>query len=438
MVNEMIKPNLDVLGLGYGPSNIALAISYEELEQTDRCFSLAFAEKNKSIRWHEGILLPWTVSQVSFLKDLVTLRNPRSRFTFLNFLKETGKLDEFVNLGTFTPLRLEISDYLEWAGRSVEKSSHSFDHECVDISGIEENGRIVGWRSKFSNGGEVNSSDLVVSVGRDLNVPAEFKSLPKELVFHSENYLYGIKSHRHRKGLRVAVIGSAQSAAEVFKSLHSDLEDSRPTIIMRKAGFRYYDTSPYLNELFQPGYVDKFYQMPHGSRQDILQQMHTTNYGGLAPYLLNDLYRMQYLQRAMGEEPSQILSMKDIVAAEASGGKVIISLRDKTNGEVSEEVFDLVVLGTGFKNKLPEVMSGIQNLIPKDETESCFLSRDYQVSVEDGVDAGLFLQGLAEGTHGIADTLLSNLADRSDRIVKALVERQRARRALQKDVVAAE
>lgn len=283
----------------------------------------------------------------------------------------------------------------------------------------------------------MTASELVVSVGRDLNIPIEFKAIPKNLAFHSENYLQGIEEYRHRKGLRVAVIGSAQSAAEVFKALHDDLENSRPTIIMRKAGFRYYDTSPYLNLLFQPSYVDKFYKMPHDSRQDILQQMHTTNYGGLAPYLLNDLYRMQYLERAMGQERSQILTMKDIVAAEAASGEVKITLRDKSSGDVTEEIFDLVIFGTGFKNKLPEVMDGIQHLIPKDNNGSCFLSRDYQVTVEDNIDAGLYLQGLAESTHGIADTLLSNLADRSDRIVKSLVSRQRTRQAMHKEVVAA-
>ena len=40
--------------------------------------------------------------QVSFLKDLVTLRNPRSAFTFVNYLHSVGRLDEFINLGSFS------------------------------------------------------------------------------------------------------------------------------------------------------------------------------------------------------------------------------------------------------------------------------------------------------------------------------------------------
>ncbi len=36
-------------------------------------------EKHENIVWQRGMMLPWTQSQVSFLKDLVTLRNPLSR-----------------------------------------------------------------------------------------------------------------------------------------------------------------------------------------------------------------------------------------------------------------------------------------------------------------------------------------------------------------------
>ena len=56
--------------------------------------------------WQRGMLLPWAQSQVSFLKDLVTLRNPRSRFSFVNYLHAMGRLDDFVNLGSFTPYRV--------------------------------------------------------------------------------------------------------------------------------------------------------------------------------------------------------------------------------------------------------------------------------------------------------------------------------------------
>ncbi|POW13033.1 hypothetical protein PSTT_04038 [Puccinia striiformis] len=58
-----------------------------------------------------------------FLKDLVTLRNPCSPFSFLNYLHCQKRLVDFINRATFTPTRLEFADYLAWVARHVTSSS---------------------------------------------------------------------------------------------------------------------------------------------------------------------------------------------------------------------------------------------------------------------------------------------------------------------------
>ena len=44
-----------------------------------------------------GMLLDDATMQVSFLKDLVTMRNPTSDFSFLSYLHERGRLVDFIN-----------------------------------------------------------------------------------------------------------------------------------------------------------------------------------------------------------------------------------------------------------------------------------------------------------------------------------------------------
>ncbi|EUA32838.1 L-lysine 6-monooxygenase family protein [Mycobacterium xenopi 3993] len=56
--------------------------------------------------------------QISFLKDLATLRNPASRYTFLQYAKARGRLEQFVNINEFRPTRLEYNDYLKWVAES--------------------------------------------------------------------------------------------------------------------------------------------------------------------------------------------------------------------------------------------------------------------------------------------------------------------------------
>ncbi|MGF7192210.1 L-ornithine N5-oxygenase [Robbsia andropogonis] len=65
------------------------------------------------------MLLPGAEMQISFLKDLVSLRNPSGTFSFLNYLKEKDRFSEFANLRNFFPSRAEYSDYLRGAADKV-------------------------------------------------------------------------------------------------------------------------------------------------------------------------------------------------------------------------------------------------------------------------------------------------------------------------------
>lgn len=56
--------------------------------------------------------MPARLTRLSLLKDLVTLRNPASPYSFVNYLKARGCLVGFINLGTFYPCRMEYNDYL--------------------------------------------------------------------------------------------------------------------------------------------------------------------------------------------------------------------------------------------------------------------------------------------------------------------------------------
>ena len=103
----------DLIGVGFGPSNLALAIALQELSQSHgKAIDALFMDKQEHYRWHGDTLSSQSELQISFLKDLVSLRNPTSPYSFVNYLKQQGRLVDFVNLGTFYPCRLEYNDYL--------------------------------------------------------------------------------------------------------------------------------------------------------------------------------------------------------------------------------------------------------------------------------------------------------------------------------------
>ena len=118
---------LGVVGVGFGPSNLGLAIAVEEYNETcgdGQAITAEFVESKAEFGWHTGMLIPGTTMQISFLKDLASQRNVRSQYTFLSYLTERGRLNEFINHQTFFPTRLEFHDYLEWAATRVAAKVH--------------------------------------------------------------------------------------------------------------------------------------------------------------------------------------------------------------------------------------------------------------------------------------------------------------------------
>src|SRR5688500_12118925 len=80
-VENLRRPNADVIGVGFGPSNLGLAVAIEEhnlaVEASGgRILAPMFFERQPDFSWHGGMLLETATVQVSFLKDLVTMRNP--------------------------------------------------------------------------------------------------------------------------------------------------------------------------------------------------------------------------------------------------------------------------------------------------------------------------------------------------------------------------
>lgn len=146
----------DLIGVGFGPSNIALAIALQERAQAQGALEVLFLDKQGDYRWHGNTLVSQSELQISFLKDLVSLRNPTSPYSFVNYLHKHDRLVDFINLGTFYPCRMEFNDYLRWVASHFQEQSR-YGEEVLRIEPMLSAGQVEALRviSRNADGEEL-------------------------------------------------------------------------------------------------------------------------------------------------------------------------------------------------------------------------------------------------------------------------------------------
>jgi len=415
----MTRTDVEILGVGAGPSNLALAVALEELAPPALASSTLLLERGPRVEWQSGLLIPWVQSQVSFLKDLVTLRNPRSAYTFVNFLHDQGRLDDFMSLGTFTPYRSEISDYLQWVSRRLEQVRLEFDREVVDIEPVRGTGHeVAAWRVSLADGAEVTARHLVVGCGRNPRIPEPLRGLDADRVVHSSRYRQSIDRLPKDAPRRVVVVGGAQSAVEMVQALSSDLPGADTTLLVRSVGLTPYASSPFTSRFYSTAATGEFYDATPEGRAVVLEDMRRSNYAGVTPDLLEGLHRRRYLEGLNGKPTLDIRTSTELVAASVAEGEVSLTLRDRVTGEQAELVCDLILLGTGYETGHPQLVGDV--LATLGETQPR-VTRSYRLDLAGTERSRIYVQGTNEDTHGIADSLLSVLARRSEEIVLDLL-----------------
>lgn len=421
----------DVLGIGYGPSNLALAIAIEEhngrAAPEDR-LSAAFLEKQPAFGWHRGMLIDDATMQVSFLKDLVTMRDPTSDYSFLCYLKERGRLADFLNQKTLFPLRIEFHDYFEWVAGRLDHLVR-YGHEVVSVEPVFD-GDEVAWFDVVSQIGGPDGErvthrarNLCLATGLTPRTPSGVEAL--ENAWHSVELLPRTQSWSGPPPERVVVLGAGQSAAEAVAYLHRAFPGSEVCAVFAKYGYTPADDSPFANRVFDPEGVDVYYKSSREVKQTLMDYHRSTNYSAVDLELIDSLYRTQYQERVQGHERLRFLNVsrvREVVPDERGTGGLRVTVEYLPTGERSTLDADLLVYATGYLPADPSAVLGrASKFCLRDEENALQVGRDHRVALTPNVTAGLYVQGSTEHTHGITSTLLSHTAVRSGEILDSLL-----------------
>lgn len=410
----------DILGVGFGPSNLALAIALEDSERRRRePWRAVFLERQPSLAWHRDMLLPGTDMQIAFVKDLVTLRDPTSPFSFLNYLHEKGRLTAFLNLKTFNPSRVEFNDYLRWAAAKLD--NHVCYGETVDrLEPVLRDGRIVALEAASHDATGRRwlrrARHLVVATGGRPFVPAPFDGVTDRRVLHSSRYLSAIGAALEgRAEPRVAVIGGGQSGAEIAVDLGERFPGARVDLIIRGYALRPADDTAFANEIFDPESVDLLFGLGSDRRAGVLGELRHTNYAVVDDKLIARLHSILYEERVLGTRRHRLLRETEPDAVAVLDSAVALRLHDRLHGRFEEARYDAVVLATGYERRgLPDLIEPLRPYMQRQDVD-----RRYSLPLVSS-DASLHLQGWSEATHGLSDTLLSLISVRAGEIVDSI------------------
>ena len=399
----------DAVGVGVGPFNLSLAALLAPTGHNGRFF-----DRTADFQWHPGLLFPEATLQVSYLKDLVTLVDPTSPYSFLAFLRANKRLYRFINRTETRVSRQEFNQYLQWvAGRlpNVE-----FGAEVLGVR-LNEEGFSVELDRRT-----LRTRNIVLGTGLVPIIPPWARPFLGNELFHSNDYL------RHpvdATGRVVAVVGGGQSGAEVVWHLLLDIAHLPAQLvwISHRPNFLPLDESPFTNELFNPGYSDYFFGLTQEQRDVLLAEQKLASDGispGLLQRIYDRLYELEFLEAA--GRRVRLLPAHEVVGMQHGSAGCDLALRERWGAQRTVHA-DVIVLGTGYSYALPEAMQPLANRMSWDR-DGLPVRADFSVEWDGPPELRIYAQDAARHMRGVADPNLSLMAWRSAIIANSLLDRQ--------------
>ena len=404
----------DIIGIGIGPFNLGLAALSAPIADLDTLF----LDQSDEFNWHPGLMLDEVTLQVPFMADLVTMADPASQYSFLNYMKLTGRLYKFYIRENFFIFRKEYNAYCKWVLGQLNNCL--FSRQVVSVT---YEGAVYRVTARDTRSGETNTWQtykLVLGTGTSPYIPAAIKEKSLKDVIHTSQYL----NHKDRlvQKQSVTIIGSGQSAAEIFQDLLPQVKKGmKLNWFTRSERFFPLENHTKLTlELTSPDYIDYFHNLPEVQRKDVLSRQ-SILFKGINADLINQIYNSLYAMDLNDEAHKVVLManarLNDIQEEDES---YLLTFIQVEQGETFEINTDAVILATGYKYVEPDFLTGISDRIRRLDDGNYDVRRNYTI---DEACNEIFVQNAELHTHGISTPDLGMGAYRNSQIINQVTGR---------------
>ncbi|MFD7923833.1 lysine N(6)-hydroxylase/L-ornithine N(5)-oxygenase family protein [Streptomyces sp. NPDC059740] len=407
----------DFIAVGLGPFNLGLAALTEPLDDLQGLF----LDDKPSFDWHPGMMLDSSTLQVPFMADLVTLADPTSPFSFLNYLKESGRLYSFYIRESFYPLRAEFNDYCQWAAAKL--SSIRFGHL---VTGVEwdEAAQLYAVHAEHLPTGErhtFHARRLVLGTGTPPYIPECCRGLGGDLL-HNAGYVDAKEELQKKES--ITIVGSGQSAAEIYHDLLQEVDTRGYQLnwVTRSGRFFPLEYTKLTLEMTSPEYVDYFHALPPAKR-DHLNATQKNLYKGIDSDLINAIFDLLYEKNLKGPVPTRLLTNTALTSASYDEARATYTLGLRQEEQEADFSLDTqgLVLATGYRYRMPDFLDPIRDRLALDDHGRFDVRRNYSVDTAGGE---IFVQNAELHTHGFVTPDLGMAAYRNSCIIRELLGRE--------------
>lgn len=404
-------PHYHTVGIGAGPANLSLAALFESSPTSEE---IALFERQPGPSWHNRLLHAGVRMQTSWLKDLVSLVDPRHELTFLNYLVTTGRLFALLNAQFDVIPRLEYVRYLEWASRRLKHVSYGVSIDRISFGG---DGFTV-----HSGGAPVATSEhLVIGVGSAPVIPESLAGMPPERAFIADELAERLPGMQADRDAPVAVVGGGQTGVEAaMKLLGEGFTDVR--WFGRRLWFDTIDDSPCANDVYRPAHMQALQRLSPPTRRRIIKGLDGTG-DALTPGVLRGLYQANYDRLLeLGHFPIKLYPARDVTGGEESGDEIVLTCQAPERRE--QYRVRHVVIATGRANVAIPFDQDLQERVELADDGELVVEPDLSVRWKGMNGHQIYALNRARFSHGLTDTNLTLLPVRAAIVLNSLFARE--------------
>ncbi|MCH9297552.1 lysine/ornithine N-monooxygenase [Pantoea allii] len=405
----------DFIGIGIGPFNLSLACLSEPVEGLNGLF----LDQNPGFDWHTGMMLESAHLQTPFMADLVTLADPTNPYSLLNYMKQKGKIYSFYIREDFFLMRKEYNQYCQWACSQLSNLRWNTRVDYVSYDDAQQCYRIRAVDTVSGQQQEWLTRKLVLGTGPAAWLPECSRSHQSRFT-HSSQYLAD-KAELQKKST-ITVLGSGQSAAEIYYDLLTDIDRFGYQLnwITRAPRFYPLEYTKLTLEMTSPEWVDYFHALP-GEKRDALNARHKNLYKGINSTLINDIYDLMYVKQLDGALNVNLFTHSELTGMRwLPSGEFELALHQQEQDCAYTRRTQGLVMATGYQYRPPMFIEGISQRLRWDEKGRYDVQRNYSIDQHNQI----FVQNAELHTHGFVTPDLGMACYRNSVLLRELTGRE--------------